>query len=170
MRAEARRREIIGILECSDKPVPGGALSKMVSVSRQIIVQDIATLKAAGYDIMATHNGYVLKHNPLCERVFKLKHTSAETEDELMTIVKLGGTVVDVFVSHLVYGKMEARLNIFSESDVAQFIEGIKVGKSSELMNITSGFHYHTVRAAVPEALDVIEKALQEKGYLVPEN
>ena len=170
MRAEARRREIIEILECSDKAVPGGVLSTKVGVSRQIIVQDIAALKAAGYDILATHNGYVLKYNPLCERVFKVKHTSSQTEDELLTIVKLGGTVVDVFVSHMVYGKMEARLNIFSESDVEQFVEGIKSGKSSELMNITSGFHYHTVRAAAPDTLDVIEKALKEKGYLVPEN
>ena len=59
---------------------------------------------------------------------------------------------------------------IFSESDGEQFVEGITVGKSSELMNITSGFHYHTVRASIPETLDVIEKALKEKGYLVSEN
>ena len=63
MRAEARRREIIEILECSDKAVPGGILSTKVGVSRQIIVQDIVALKAAGYDILATHNGYVLKYS-----------------------------------------------------------------------------------------------------------
>ena len=58
-----------------------------------------------------------------------------------------GGTVVDVFVWHKVYGKMSAQLNIFSNLHVKQFIEGVRTGKSTELMNITGGYHYHTIRA-----------------------
>ena len=80
-----------------------------------------------------------------------------------------GGTVEDVFVWHKVYGKMVAPLNIFSSLQVKQFIEGVRSGKSTELMNITGGYHYHTVRAESEEILDKISTALENKGYIVPE-
>lgn len=83
-------------------------------------------------------------------------------------IVKLGGAVVDVFVWHKVYGKMEAKLNIFSNLQVKQFIEGVRTGKSSELMNITGGYHYHTIRAESEEILNQIERVLEECGYIAP--
>lgn len=92
-----------------------------------------------------------------------------ETEDELATIVNFGGTVVDVFVWHKVYGKMTAPLNIFSSLHIKQFIEGVRSGKSTELMNITGGYHYHTVRAESESVLDEIEQALKAKNYTVPE-
>ncbi len=169
MKAEERRKQILTLLTESGNAISGGELSERLSVSRQIIVQDIAVLKAAGHDILSTHFGYVLAEKPKCERVFKLRHTSDETEDELSLIVSLGGTVVDVYVWHKVYGKVTASLNIFSERGVKQFIEGIKSGKSSELMHITSGYHYHTVRAESREALDEIGEALKGRGYIVPE-
>jgi hypothetical protein len=85
-------------------------------------------------------------------------------------LVDLGGTVVDVSVRHNVYGKMEAQLNIFSRHQVKQFIEGVRMGKSTELMNITGGYHYHTVRADSEDVLDKIEKALKDKNYIIPED
>lgn len=126
-------------------------------------------LKGSGYDILSTHNGYILQKSPLKERVFKVYHTTEETEDELSTIVSLGGTVVDVFVWHKVYGKMTAPLNIFSSLHIKQFIEGVRSGKSTELMNITGGYHYHTVRAESERILDEIEQALTAKNYIAPE-
>lgn len=169
MKAATRRNEIAAVLLSSDAPVSGSSLSEKFGVSRQIIVQDISLLKAAGYDILATHNGYILQSSPLKERVFKLRHTTDDTEDELTTIVNLGGTVADVFVWHKVYGKVEAKLNIFSNMHVKQFIEGVRSGQSSELMNITGGYHYHTVRAESEEILDKIQDALNAKGYIAPE-
>lgn len=169
MKADNRRKEIITLLLSENRAVSGGELSDRLNASRQIIVQDIAVLRAAGYDIISTHSGYIIKASPLKERVFKLRHTSEQTVDELTTVVELGGTVVDVFVWHKVYGKVSAQLNIFSIRGVEQFADGIKSGKSSELMHITSGYHYHTVRAENEETLDKIEKALNEKGYTVPE-
>lgn len=169
MKATTRRNEIAAVLLSSDVPVSGSSLSEKFGVSRQIIVQDISLLKAAGYDILATHNGYILQSSPLKERVFKLKHTTDDTEDELTTIVNLGGTVADVFVWHKVYGKVEAKLNIFSSMHIKQFIEGVRSGQSSELMNITGGYHYHTVRAESEEILDKIQDALNSKGYIAPE-
>lgn len=169
MKAQIRREEIINLLLSQDKPISGADLAKRFSVSRQIIVSDIAVIKASGYEILSTHYGYVMQKSPLVERVLKLKHTTDETEDELSLIVNLGGTVVDVFVWHKVYGKMKAQLNIFSPMHVKQFIEGVRSGKSSELMNITGGYHYHTIRAESESVLDKIEEALQKKGYIAPE-
>ena len=168
MKAAERRKSIANLLISSDSAVPGGKLSEMFGVSRQIIVQDIAVLKASGYDILSTHSGYIMQDTPLKERVFKVYHTTHQTEDELNTIVELGGTVVDVFVWHKVYGKMAAPLNIFSKLHIDRFIEGVRSGKSVELMSITGGFHYHTVRAESEQILDNIERALSAKNYIAP--
>ena len=164
--AEKRRKEIVTLLMSSKDPISGGALAEHFGKSRQIIVQDIAVLKGLGYDIISTHYGYLLQKSPLVERVLKMKHTAEETEDELNCIVDNGGTVVDVFVWHRVYGKISAQLNIFSRHNVKQFIEGVRSGKSTELMNITGGYHYHTVRADSDEIIDRIEEELKAKGYL----
>ncbi len=169
MKAADRRKAIVNMLLSSTEPISGGKLSEEFGVSRQIIVQDITVLKGSGYSILSTHNGYIIQKSPLKERVFKVYHTTEQTEDELTTIVNLGGTVVDVFVWHKVYGKMTAPLNIFSPLHIKQFIEGVRSGKSTELMNITGGYHYHTVRAESEPMLDKIEQALKAKSYIVPE-
>lgn len=110
-----------------------------------------------------------MRKSPLAERVFKVRHTTEQTEDELSCIVDLGGTVVDVFVWHKVYGKIEAMLDIFSKLHIKQFLEGVRTGQSTELMHVTGGYHYHTVRADDETTLDRIEAALAERGYIVPE-
>ena len=166
--AEKRRKEMVTMLLASKEPISGGQFAEHFKKSRQIIVQDISVLKASGYDILSTHNGYILRSSPLCERVFKVFHTTDRTEDELNCIVDLGGTVVDVFVWHKVYGKMVAQLNIFSRHHVKQFLEGVRSGKSSELMNITGGYHYHTVRAESEEILDSIADELKKRDYIAP--
>ena len=166
MKVTERRKAIVNLLLASKTPILGSELSEQFNVSRQIIVQDITVLKGLGYEILSTHNGYVIHKSPLVERVFKLKHTTEQTEDELTTIVDLGGTVVDVFVWHKVYGRISAALNIFSRLQVKQFLEGVRTGKSTELMNITGGYHYHTVRADSEEVLNKIENYLKEKNYL----
>lgn len=169
MKVYDRRNAIANLLLASKQAVSGSELAETFGISRQIIVQDIAVLKGLGYDIISTHNGYIIRNSPLKERVFKMRHSTEQTEDELSTIVNLGGTVVDVFVWHKVYGKISVPLNIFSPLQVKQFIEGVRSGKSSELMNITDGYHYHTIRAENDEILDIINSTLEEKGYIVPE-
>ena len=169
VKADERRKMIASRLLGEGRPVSGGELSALFGASRQIIVQDIALLRASGYDIISTHSGYIIKSSPLCERVFKVRHTSAETVDELTRIVDLGGTVVNVFVWHKIYGRIEGALNIFSHRGIEQFVEGTKSGKSTELMHITSGYHYHTVRADSEQILDKIGEALENAGYVVPE-
>lgn len=169
MRADERRKEIAAYMMSEQKAISGGQLSGQFGVSRQIIVQDISALKAAGYDIISTHSGYIMQSTPLVERVFKVFHTKEQTEDELNTIVDFGGTVSDVFVWHKVYGRVSAKLNISSRHHISLFLEGVRTGKSSELMNITGGYHYHTVSADSEEILDKIETALKSSNYIVPE-
>lgn len=169
MNTGERRNEIIRIISESAVPVSGSALSEKFGVSRQIIVGDIALLKAQGNDIISTSKGYIISDSAACMRVFKLYHTNEQTEDELTSIVDLGGTVVDVFVWHRVYGKIEAKLNISSRRDVAQCMEGLRTGKSVALLNLTSGYHYHTVKADSEEILDLIGHKLAEKNYIAPE-
>ena len=169
MKVAERRKAIVNFLLSSKEPVSGSELSRQFGISRQIIVQDISVLKGTGCEILTTKQGYVIQKSHLRERVFKVRHTTNETEDELSCIVNLGGIVVDVFVWHKVYGKIEANLNISTQLHIKQFLEGVRTGKSTELMHITSGYHYHTVRAENEAVLDRIEAALTERNYIVPE-
>ncbi len=169
MKVAERRKAIVNLLLSAKEPIAGGELARMFDISRQIIVQDITVLKGSGYEILSTSQGYVMQKSPLSERVFKVRHTTEQTEDELSCIVNLGGTVVDVFVWHKVYGKIEAALNIFSQMHIKQFLEGVRTGQSTELMHITGGYHYHTVRAENEEILNRIEETLRDKDYIVPE-
>ena len=168
MNASKRREEIVKRLEKADTPISASALAKELGVSRQIIVSDIALLRAQGYDILSLARGYLLQKKTFSERALKLYHTDDEVESELNLIVDLGGSVVDVFVYHRSYGLLRARMDIKSRLDVAGFLNDIKSGKSSLLKNVTSGYHYHTIRADSESTLDVIEKALSEKGFLAP--
>ena len=170
MKSDIRRKEIAAILLSEKKPVSGDTLAKRMQVSRQIIVNDIAMLRESGYEITSVHKGYVLNKSPLLERVFKVRHLKSQTGKELTLIVDLGGTVADVFVYHEIYGKISASLNIFSHHHIEQFLNNLKSGKSIELMSITDGFHYHTIRAESTEILDMIEKRLLEEGFLIQEN
>ena len=169
MKVNERREAILALLTAEQKPVAGGVLAERFGVSRQIIVQDIAALKNDGNEILATHYGYLVQKRCYCERVFKVRHSRTETEDELSCIVALGGTVANVYVWHKVYGKIQVELNISHPSHVEQFIEGVRSGKSVELMSITGGYHYHTIHAETEEILDEIGKALQDRGYIAPE-
>ena len=108
MTGSDRRQEILKNIKESDRPVSGSKLAKDYDVSRQVIVQDIALLRASGYDIISTNRGYVLEGQTCAERVFKVRHTDEQLETELCTIVDLGGQVKNVMVNHKVYGHIEA--------------------------------------------------------------
>ena len=78
----------------------------------------------------------------------------------------LGGCVQDVMVNHRVYGRISAPLNIKNRRDVQHFMENLRSGKSTPLLNVTSGYHFHTVSADSEEILDEIEAALKEQNFL----
>lgn len=166
MKGTERRQEILRLLARSHTPVSGTALAEHFSVSRQVIVQDMALIRAQQHDIISTNRGYLL-HTPLrVTRILKTYHTDEQIADELNTIVDLGGTAVDVSVRHRVYGRLQADLNVSSRRDVQKFLAEIKSGKSTPLKEVTSGYHYHTIAADSEETLDLIEQELAAKGYL----
>ncbi len=166
MKGTERRKKIIEILSQSTEPIKGSALSEMLGVTRQVIVQDMALLRAQEYDLMSTTKGYVLVSEKKSERVFKVIHTDEQVADELTLIVDYGGVVEDVFVYHKIYGKVQAKLDIRSRRDVDDFVRGLSLGNSSLLKNVTSGYHYHTVTAPSDKVLDLIQRELDEKGFL----
>ena len=166
MTGSERREAIVSRIKDSAAPVSGTALAASFGVSRQVIVQDIALIRAAGYEILSTNRGYVLNEPASVSRTFKVKHTDDQLEEELYSIVDLGGCVRNVMVNHKVYGHMEAPLNITSRRKAAEFIEDIRRGKSSPLKNITSDYHYHVVEADSEETLDLISDMLEDRGFL----
>ena len=140
MSGKERREEILQRITNSKTPVSGAALAKSCEVSRQVIVQDIALIRAAGYDVIATNRGYICSSPVRETRVFEVNHTDEQMQDEL---------------------------NISSRNKVALFMEEIRQGKSRPLKNITSGEHFHTVSADSAQTLDLIEEELRKKDYLV---
>lgn len=166
MQPSKRQGQILEILRKSEAPISGAALSEKMKVSRQIIVQDISKLREDGYDVISTNKGYILHEIPVYERVFKLIHKEEETGEELSMIVDLGGSIEDVFVYHKAYGVVKADLGIKTHQDIDTFLENIRTGKSTLLMNVTSGYHYHTIRAGSEAILDVIQEKLSTRGFL----
>lgn len=168
MKSNERRTQIIKLLSESDGAISGKKLSEALGVSRQVIVQDIALLRAEGYDILSTTYGYVLNLDeaPSAVRIFKVHHEDDEVQDELNLIVDFGGQVHDVFVSHKTYGTLSAKMDIRSRRDVENFMQDLATSKSSLLKNVTSGYHYHTVSAPSEMVLDLIQENLAKKGFL----
>lgn len=168
MKGEERRQKILRRLTQAQAPVSAGVLAAEHGVSRQVIVQDVALLRAQGAAIVALSRGYRMEEPSALRRVYKMHHTDDEVERELDLIVDLGGVVEDVFVSHRVYGTVRAPMDIRSRRDVQDFIAEIASGKSSLLKHVTSDYHYHTVRAESRELLDLIGQRLEEAGLLAP--
>ena len=166
MKAGERREKLRKILAQSAVPVSGSALAKMLSVSRQIIVTDIAILRAEGFEIISTSQGYMTPEPRQCKRIFKVHHTREECETELNLFVDCGAVVKDVFVSHRAYGLLRGELDIRSRLDVQAFLESIRSGKSTLLSSTTEGYHYHTLLAPSESVLDTIENRLWEMGFL----
>ena len=161
-----RREKLLSMLAKSKEPIAGAEMAKQLSVSRQVIVQDIALLRAADNNIVSTNRGYVLLKPGKCERIFKVRHTAEEIEKELQIIVDNGGRILDVFVYHKIYGVVKAPMNIKTRKDICEYVKTLSSGKSSPLLKITDNYHYHTVQADSEDILDNIQKDLEECGFL----
>ena len=170
MNGDERRQAIIRELQGASRPISGSALARAAGVSRQVVVQDIALLRADGHDVVATSRGYVLREGEgrpcVPTRLVKVHHGVDDVGDELNTIVDLGGAVLNVMVNHRVYGTITADLDVRNRRDAERYLEGIRTGKSYPLMTVTSGYHFHRIAAETEEQLDEVEAALRAKGYL----
>lgn len=171
MDGEERRSRIVELLNTEREPLSGTALAKRLGVSRQVIVQDIALLRATNKNILSTNKGYIIygkqDGNLSCKRVFAVKHTDAEMREELYLIVDAGAKVLDVIVEHEVYGQISADLFINSRRDVDEFMERIQSNTAKPLKELTRDIHFHTVEAESEEILDLVEEGLKKKQYLI---
>lgn len=166
MSGEKRREEMLTMLRQSAKPVSGTALARNFAVSRQVVVQDIALLRAQNQEIISTNKGYLLKQSFPNQRIFKVHHTDQEMEEELNLIVDYGGKIEDEFVYHKVYNVIRVEMGLKSRREIKEYMEKLKSGKSKSLKDVTSGYHYHTVTAESEEILDQIQEELQKRGFL----
>lgn len=170
MEGEKRRERLIALLKQADVPVSGTDLAKRLGVSRQVIVQDIALLRAVNKNILSTNKGYVLyvpqSGNERVKRSFAVNHSKSQIRDELYTIVDYGGKVLDVVVEHDIYGQIMVDLILCNRLDVDEFVERIEHSKSRPLKVLTEGEHWHTVEADSEKVLDKIGEKLKEGGYL----
>lgn len=167
MKAAERRAEILSLIANSNNPVTANYLSEKFSVSRQVIVQDIAILRANGYSLISTNRGYVMDGGTCAERVFKCRHTLDRLVEESSIIISLGGKVEDISVNHRVYGKISAKLELSSVRHAEELYRSLASGASKPLMSVTDGYHYHTVTAENEQQLDAIGNALKAAGFLI---
>lgn len=169
MEAMERRAQILKILRNNHKPLSGSHLAAELKVSRQVIVQDIAILRAGGEEIFATPQGYVLttsvKRKP--RQVLAAQHDAVGMVAELETIINLGGKVIDVVVEHPLYGEIRGLLMLSNQQELAEFLAKSSDCGAELLSALTKGVHLHTVEADTEEALARIVVALREKGYLL---
>ncbi len=166
MSGEERRQEIINFITGNGKAASGTLLAEKFHVSRQVIVQDIALLRAEGYDILSTNRGYLCQRSDKASRVFYVQHGDDRIQEELNLVADCGGCVKDIFVKHELYGELRAELNVDSRKKAAAFVKNISEGTCSPLNRVTHGYHYHTVTAESEEDLDGIEEELRLKHFL----
>lgn len=168
MTAEARRQEILAELRAATAPVSATTLAEKYGVTRQVIVADVAILRAAGNEIRAEHKGYLLERpKGEIQRLIVCKHPKSSVTDEFYAIVDNGGKVLDVQVEHAIYGIISARLSIASRYDADEFVRAASNSSVSQLSDLTGGVHTHTVAARDEETFHRITQRLSELGILV---
>ena len=168
MDGSQRRATIARLLSCAKGPVSAAVLARECSVSRQIIVGDVALLRAGGMDIAATPRGYVIQSSPagLVRRV-AVRHDGADMEAELNAMVDQGCTVLDVIVEHPIYGQLTGPLQLASRYDVGQFIVRCRQAEALPLSQLTEGIHLHTLSCPDQAAYDRVCQSLSQLGFLL---
>lgn len=168
MQAEERRQAILEHLRQSSRPVSAGYFAERFSVSRQVVVGDVALLRAAGADISATPRGYViLKSDRGLIRQVACLHDAAGMEAELNAMVDQGCAVLDVIVDHPVYGQLTGPLQLSSRYDVSQFLLRCGGEEARPLSDLTGGIHLHTLSCPDEAAFRRVQAALRELGVLL---
>ena len=167
----ARRREQLwAYLKERAEPVTGSELAQRLGVSRQVIVQDVALLRAQGYHILATPRGYWAMNQEGPQRprrTVAVQHppTLEAIERELTAMVDEGASVLDVIVEHPIYGELRGLLMIQSRRDVQAFLQKMRETGAEPLSTLTGGVHLHTLEAEREEDLDRVEQALDRLGF-----
>lgn len=170
MDTNERRREIIIQLTNAANPISASNLAEQFSVSRQIIVGDVALLRAEGHDIVSTPRGYLLKASKTDFPYVGLvacRHDNRRMRDELYTIVDFGGTVIDVTIEHSIYGEISGFLNLSSRHEVDMFIKSVSGESDKPLSTISGGIHLHRIGCKSEEIFNLIKDRLKEQNILL---
>ncbi len=168
MNAAWRRKQILRRLSQEERPLTASQLAAELSVSRQIIVGDVALLRAGGADITASPQGYMLQRRGAGERYTVVcRHTPEDMQRELELMVDNGCTVENVIVEHSVYGQLVGQLELSSRYDVSLFLQNVRENGARPLSDLTDGIHLHTLRCPSREAFDRVARALHEAGFLL---
>jgi transcriptional regulator of NAD metabolism len=168
VKSQERRESLLNLLIQSKGPITGSEFAKEFKVSRQVIVQDIALLRARGIHILATSNGYVILNDDKILKIIKCKHNGThELEDELNTIIELGGKILDIIVNHPVYGEIKTPLLIGSKFELDEFIKSVEEKKAQPLFTLTDGIHFHTIEIPNITIYNKIVDSLKNKHYLI---
>lgn len=170
--ASNRKQELLALLKGAKEAMNGQSLAEHFGVTRQIIVQDIALLRADGAQIISTNRGYIFKSsddNSYVRRLFKVNHKVSDMEDELLAIVDNGGRIQNIMIDHPVYGEIQTLLKLTCRRDVRHFLDQASSNDFRPLSDLTNGVHYHLVEADSEQDIDYIEEALNHLGFLVKE-
>ena len=156
------------VLRESEEAVSATSLAKRFSVSRQIIVGDIALLRAASHEISATPRGYVLQKHRAEQptRTIACRHDDQLLAQELYTVVDNGCGLLDVIVEHPLYGQISGSLQIFSRYDADAFLRKLEKNRANPLCALTNGVHLHTLSCPSQEAYERVLEGLREQGIL----
>ncbi|WP_312355701.1 transcription repressor NadR [Aminipila sp.] len=173
MNASKRRELILSYLKSSSTPTSASSLASLLKVSRQIIVSDVALLRAGGMNISATPRGYILSENDSdksahgFEGILACKHTAAQLQEELYTIVDFGAEIIDVTIEHSLYGQLSGKLNINSRYDADLFLEKIRNNADLPLSSLTEGIHLHKIGCKDKKTFELIKESLDSKRMLI---
>ena len=167
MTAVQRRSAIYEQLTHADAPISATALAQQFSVTRQVVVGDIALLRAEGHSITATPRGYMIPAETGLRRTIACHHSGADTQRELFAMVDCGCTVLDVIVEHPVYGQLTAPLALSSRYDVEQFIRRMADSHAQPISALTGGVHLHTLSCPDETAYEHLLQLLRQRGFLV---
>lgn len=168
MNGQERREDIIKRLQGATAPVSAKVLADEHAVTRQIIVADIALLRAAGHRITAVNRGYLLgpAEEGLCKRIV-VKHGKDAVTEEFYAVVDNGGKVLDIIIEHSVYGQISAELNIASRYDADLFVSRIQETGANPLSLLTEGIHIHTISVRDEAAFARITERLTAQEILI---
>ena len=165
-----RREQILQVLREQQGPVSASTLARRFSVSRQIVVGDIALLRASNVDILATPRGYLLqkKEEPVgIQFTVACCHSQDDMKKEMYTVVDLGGELIDVVIEHPVYGQLTGALRLRSRYDVAEFLRRVAQEGARPLSDLTGGIHLHTIRCPDEETSRRVLESLEALGFLL---
>ncbi len=167
---QSRRDSIKELLQTSTEPVTGACLAKKYDVSRQVIVQDIAVLRASGLNIVAASNGYFIPREMRRDRLIKTvvcQHDSNRLSEELRIMLDYGCKVLNVIVDHPVYGEIIGQLMIGSHEELDAFLRKVDIADALPLSILTDGEHIHTIEVPSEKIFEALVRELEENNFII---